>query len=231
MDCRLPGSSVHGISQARILEWVAIPFSRGSSRPRDRTRISCIGRWILYCWACGEVPGRHRLCAISPGWGEICIDPSRVHNSWVTVVLPHPESDPELPGSYPLAGASDSFAVLWDVSSKKDSKRNLGEKVTFFWTICTTVFWFLRSGVIITSTCTYQGLPQWLSDEDPCAMQEMQILSLGQREPLEEGMAVHSSILAWRISWTEEPGGLQSVGSERVRDDWARTQTYQEPEV
>ena len=73
--------------------------------------------------------------------------------------------------------------------------------------------------MIITSTCTYQGLPQWLSDEDPCAMQEMQILSLGQREPLEEGMAVHSSILAWRISWTEEPGGLQSVGSERVRDD------------
>ena len=38
MDCSLPGSSVHGILQARILEWVAIPFSMGSSRPRDRTR-------------------------------------------------------------------------------------------------------------------------------------------------------------------------------------------------
>ena len=46
MDCRLPGSSVHGVLQARILEWVAIPFSRGSSRPRDRTcvsQVSCIG--------------------------------------------------------------------------------------------------------------------------------------------------------------------------------------------
>ena len=42
MDCSLPGSSVHGISQARILEWVAISFSRGSSRPRDRTPVSHI---------------------------------------------------------------------------------------------------------------------------------------------------------------------------------------------
>ena len=47
MDCNLPGSSVHGISQARILEWVAISFSRGSSQPRDRTRVSCIaGRFF-----------------------------------------------------------------------------------------------------------------------------------------------------------------------------------------
>ena len=42
MDCSLPGSSVHGILQARILEWVSIPFSRGSSWPRDQTRVSCI---------------------------------------------------------------------------------------------------------------------------------------------------------------------------------------------
>ena len=42
LDCSLPGSSVHGISQARIMEWVAISFSRGSSRPRDRTQVSCI---------------------------------------------------------------------------------------------------------------------------------------------------------------------------------------------
>ena len=43
MDCSLPGSSVHGILQARILEWVTISFSRGSSQPRDRTQVSCIG--------------------------------------------------------------------------------------------------------------------------------------------------------------------------------------------
>ena len=48
MDCSPPVSSVHGISQARILKWVAISYSKGSSRPRDRTFISCIGRWVLY---------------------------------------------------------------------------------------------------------------------------------------------------------------------------------------
>ena len=48
MDCSLPDSSVHGISQARILEWVAISFFRGSSWPWDGTRIFCIGRQILY---------------------------------------------------------------------------------------------------------------------------------------------------------------------------------------
>ena len=42
-------------------------------------------------------------------------------------------------------------------------------------------------------------------------------LTLGQENPLEEGMSTHSSILAWRISWTEEPGGLQSMGPQRVR--------------
>ena len=42
VNCSLPSSSVHGIFQARVLEWVAIPFSRGSSRPRDRTQVSCI---------------------------------------------------------------------------------------------------------------------------------------------------------------------------------------------
>ena len=41
MDCSLPSSSVHGILQARILEWVAIPFSRGSSQPSDQTQVSC----------------------------------------------------------------------------------------------------------------------------------------------------------------------------------------------
>ena len=49
------------------------------------------------------------------------------------------------------------------------------------------------------------------------AMQKTQVQSLGQEDPLEEGMATHSSILAWRIPWTEEAGGLQSMGSQKVR--------------
>ena len=50
MDYSPPGASVDGVSQARILKWVAVAFSRGSSQPRDRTCMSCIGRRILYHW-------------------------------------------------------------------------------------------------------------------------------------------------------------------------------------
>ena len=49
----------------------------------------------------------------------------------------------------------------------------------------------------------------------------MQVRSLGREDPLEEGMATHSSILAWRIPWTEEPGRLQSMGSHRVGHNWS----------
>ena len=56
MDCSPPGSSVHGISQARILERIAISSSRGSSQPRNRTCVSCTGRQVLNCWATREVP-------------------------------------------------------------------------------------------------------------------------------------------------------------------------------
>ena len=53
------------------------------------------------------------------------------------------------------------------------------------------------------------------------AMRETRVWSLGWEDPLEKEMATHSSILAWRIPWIEEPGGLQSTGSQRVRHDWA----------
>ena len=61
-----------------------------------------------------------------------------------------------------------------------------------------------------------EGLPQCLSGKElvknPPAMQEMQVRSLGRDDPLEKEMATHSSILVWEIPWTEEPGGLQSMG-------------------
>ena len=51
--------------------------------------------------------------------------------------------------------------------------------------------------------------------KNPPAMQETQVRSLGQEDPLEKGMATHSSILAWEIPWTEEPGGLPFMGLQR----------------
>ena len=64
MDCNPPGSSVHGIFQARVLGWVAISFFRGSSWPRDQNWIFSIGRWILYLWATWEAPHTHEIYQI-----------------------------------------------------------------------------------------------------------------------------------------------------------------------
>jgi len=74
--------------------------------------------------------------------------------------------------------------------------------------------------MICVSVYLVQGLLWWLSSKrNPPAMQktqETQVRSLGWEDPLQEGMAIHSSIIALRIPWTEEPGRLQSLGSQRV---------------
>ena len=59
--------------------------------------------------------------------------------------------------------------------------------------------------------------------KNPPAMQETPVQSLGQEDPLENEVATHSSILAWRIPQTEEPDRLQSMGSQRVGHDWAQS--------
>ena len=68
--------------------------------------------------------------------------------------------------------------------------------------------WELREASLVAQTV-----------ENLSAMQGTLVQSLGQEDPLEEGMATYSSVLAWEIPWTEEPGGLQSMGSQRVRYD------------
>ena len=57
------------------------------------------------------------------------------------------------------------------------------------------------------------------------AMQETRVQSLGWEDPLEKEMAIHSSTIAWKIPWTEDPGRLQSMGSQRVRHDWATSRS------
>ena len=60
------------------------------------------------------------------------------------------------------------------------------------------------------------GLPWWLSSKEPPTVQEMQemwVRSLGREDPLEKEMKTHASVFAWRMPWTEEPGGLQSMVS------------------
>ena len=68
------------------------------------------------------------------------------------------------------------------------------------------------------------GFPGGSVVKNPPAMQEMQemlVQSLSWEDPMEEGMATHANILAWRIPWIEEPGRIQSIGSQRVRHDWS----------
>ena len=126
MDDSPPGSSVHGISQARILEWVAISFSRGSSPPRVQTCGSCIS-----CF-----------------------------------------------------GRQDYFPT-----SHQESQ-----------------LVFIEYSIILF----FYPYPQ------------IQVLYFGDRWIYYKlAMAPHSSTLAWKVPWTEEPGGLQSMGSRRVGHDWA----------
>ena len=80
--------------------------------------------------------------------------------------------------------------------------------------------------IIILQIYTYikLGFPGGSAVKNPSAMQEtkeMQVQSLGQEDSLEEDMATHSNILAWRIPWIEEPGGLYSTGLKRVRHNWS----------
>ena len=71
----------------------------------------------------------------------------------------------------------------------------------------------------IAGNCGFGGFPHGSVVKHPPAMQEMLVRSLGGEDPLEEGVATHSSILAWRIPWTEEPGGQQSMGLQRIGHD------------
>ena len=120
MDCRLPGFSVHGIFQARILVQVTISFYRGSSLPRDL--VSCTGRQII------------------------------------TTAPP---------------------------------------------------------GKPVPNICVYMYLVK-----NPPTMQETWVWYLDQEDPLKRGIAIHSSILAWKIPWTESLLGVYPMGSQRVGQNW-----------
>ena len=101
-----------------------------------------------------------------------------------------------------------------DISFGKESAYNAGDSGSI-----------ARSGRSAGEGISYPLQYSWASlvaqmVKNPSAMQDTWVWSLGQEDPLKEGMAIHSRILAWRIPWTEEPGRLQSMGSQRVRHDW-----------
>ena len=133
MDCSSPGSTVSGILQSRILEWTAIPFSRGSSWPRDRAWVSCTSSLLF------ELQG-----------------------SWCQVKFPN---------------------------------------ITPYSSCCAS---------LVTQTVKASAY----NEGDPG-------LIFGSGRSPGEGNGNRFQTLAWKIPWTKEPGRLQSMGSQRVRHDWA----------
>ena len=85
--------------------------------------------------------------------------------------------------------------------------------------------WIFYPFIYLPLITTSLGFPGGSEEKNLPAVQETHVWSLGREDPLEKGMTTHSSILAWRIPWTEEPGRLQSMGSQRIRHDWV-TRTY-----
>ena len=151
MDCSPPGSSVHVILPARILEWIAIPFSRVSSQSRDWTQVSHIAGRFLTIWATGQP-----FVGFNPLYSHLW------RRQW------HPT--PVL-----LPGKSHGRRSLVGCSPWGREELDTTERLDFHFSL----------------SC------------------------------IGEGNGTHSSVLAWRIPGTGEPGWLPSMGWHRVRHDWS----------
>ena len=151
--------TVHGIPQARILEWVASPFSRGSSQTTDRTQVSRIAGGFFTSWTTREA-----------------------YLEWVAYPFSRGSSQPR--NGTRVSCIAGRFFTNWAIRKS---------------------YWRLK------------GFPGAQRIKNPPAMR---VRAVSWKDPLEEGMATHSSILAWRIPWTEEPGRLQSWGL-KVGHNWA----------
>ena len=163
MECSLPGSSVSGILQAGILEWVPSP---------------------------GDLPNP----GIEPG------SPVLQANALL--------SEPPGKSIRGLNYHQFDFQINFLLVSLEGPP---------MWI---TFLRFLALGFQLGLPNQKQGLFSWLRVNNLLTMQEIQVYCLSQENPLHEDMATHSSILAWRIPWTEEPGGLSSVGLPRVIHNW-----------
>ena len=188
-DWSPPGSSVHGILQARVLEWVAVSY-RGVERIKVVSLVAdhptTAGCWFL-C-----IKSKHggwlwslQITACPAVWNKMLLISFSMQY--------HPES-------------LHSVTLGLFVKSQKHCFK-----------ISACLEAFLNNS---QATLRAQMVKNLL------AMLETQVWSLGWKDPLEKEMATHSSILAWESPWTEEPGGLQSMRSRRVRHNWATNTEY-----
>ena len=123
---------------------------------------------------------------------------------------------------------SESLTVLERLKPRRD---RVCKKLGFGAIKRNSVCW-LHKPSLATETLSTGACLATKRVKNPPAMQEpqeIQVRSLGQEGPLEEGLATHSSVLAWRIPWTTEPGGLWSMVQQRVRCGWSCTQARTSP--
>ena len=185
INCSPPSSSVGRILQARILEWVAIPFSRGSSQSRNQTPGLLHCRQILHCLSFQGSPNLS----------------SQLYFFHFKI-------------SFLFLNMLKEFLFL-DVSIYTCITMKLVENLFFIIYAMGIIlyYWFLASLVVQME----KRLP---------AMWETRFQSLGWEDPLEKAMDTHSSTLAWKIPWTEEPGRLQSTGLQRVGHNWVTSLSF-----
>ena len=199
MDCSLPGSSIHGIFQEGILEWVAMSFSRRSCRPRDWTWVSC--RQTLYHL-------RHQ--------GR------QLPNQWLNVnIIQKPI--PSALNIYNISINTEILKSFWPVQYNPPPKL----PISVLCLLPMTLYLSREgSGNPLQYSCLENPMDRgawkaavhgvakswtWLSD----------FTFTFHFHELEKKMATHSSILAWRIPGMGEPGGLPSMGLHRVGHDWS----------
>ena len=174
MDCSTSVCSVHGILQARILEWVDTSSSTGCFQPRDWT----LNPHLLH-WQAGSLPLSHQGSIYTHTHTHIHMYiPTYIHI--YTHIYTH---------------------VCVCIYTHTLNHFTVQPKLTQHY----------KSTILHLVAQMVKNLP---------AMQETPVWSLGWENPLEKGMATYFSILAWRIPWTEEPGGLHSTESQRVRHPW-----------
>ena len=226
MDYSLPASSLHGILQARILEWVDVSFSRGSSQPRKRNWVSCIASRFFTDWATREAL-IVCVCILfkSRSWLSLNFVFSliiyyntsnhyfnQINQPCNTLTWPH---FLEI-----MIGFCGSFHLHDFYNPTNPSSVNsLNSSSSFLNTI---ILQSDTSTTALNAQSIFSGLGIWVflvsqTVKNLPAMQETQVQSLGPEDSLEKRMVMYSSILSWRIPWTEKPHRLQSMGSHRVK--------------
>jgi len=208
MDCSPPDSLVCGISQARILEWVAFLFSKGSFQPRDWT-CSLALQVDFTIWATKEALDSTNKVVLN----ILVLIHIIFSLFWVRTR--------NSPGSKLLSHREDISLIVQEIVKHFPKVVELEFQLFHVY----VSIWCCQS-LIVAILQMWVGFPGGLYGKEFICMQETEVRSLAWKDPLEKEMATHSSTLAWRIPWAEEPDGLQVVGSQSWTD-WA-TNTHLE---